>query len=84
MRKSDFSRRLIAENKPTVDDLIYPVFIIEGKNHREPVPSMPKIERLTLDQLISKQNYLSNMGTRILKSVSVIEQEKNPLQKKLN
>lgn len=62
MRKSDFSRRLIAEKQLTVDYLIYPVFIIEGKNHREPVPSMPKIERLTLDQLLIEAEYLSNMG----------------------
>ena len=41
LRKHDFSRRLVAENTLTANDLIYPVFIIEGENHREPVPSMP-------------------------------------------
>ena len=41
LRRHDFSRRLVAENKLTVDDLIYPVFIMEGKNQREAVPSMP-------------------------------------------
>ena len=52
LRKHDFSRRLMAENKLTVDDLIYPVFILEGENYREAVPSMPGVERLTIDQLL--------------------------------
>ena len=52
LRKHDFSRRLMAENKLTVDDLIYPVFILEGENYREAVPSMTGVERLTIDQLL--------------------------------
>lgn len=79
MRKSDFSRRLIAENKLTVDDLIYPVFIIEGKNHREPVPSMPKIERLTLDQLLIEAELLVKYGVPVIALFPVIEQEKKSL-----
>jgi len=50
MRRSDFSRRLMRENRLSVDDLIYPVFIMEGQG-REAVPSMPGIERLSLDAL---------------------------------
>ena len=50
MRRSEFSRRLMRETRLSVDDLIYPVFIMEGQG-REPVPSMPGIERLGLDAL---------------------------------
>ncbi len=45
MRRDDFSRRLMRENTLTVDDLIYPVFVIEGDNSREAVASMPGVER---------------------------------------
>ncbi len=51
MRRDAFSRRLMREQVLTVDDLIYPVFVIEGEDTREAVPSMPGVERLTLDQL---------------------------------
>ncbi|HAO54218.1 MAG TPA: porphobilinogen synthase, partial [Gammaproteobacteria bacterium] len=47
----DFVRRLTRENTLTVDDLIYPIFIIEGTEIRQPVESMPGIERLSIDQL---------------------------------
>ncbi|MGB1310852.1 MAG: porphobilinogen synthase [Leucothrix sp.] len=52
MRKDDFSRRLMRENTLTADDLILPVFVLEGANQREPVPSMPGVERLSIDLLI--------------------------------
>ena len=45
MRASDFSRRLMRENALTVDDLIYPMFVCEGQDTRQPVGSMPGIER---------------------------------------
>ena len=61
LRKHDFSRRLVAENTLTANDLIYPVFIIEGENHREPVPSMPKVERLTIDQFINRSRSFSEI-----------------------
>ncbi len=53
MRAADFSRRLMRENKLTVDDLIGPVFVCEGVSRREPISSMPGIERISLD-LLSK------------------------------
>jgi porphobilinogen synthase len=52
LRRDDFSRRLAREHRLTPDDLIYPVFVIEGRNTAQPVPSMPGIERLTLDRLL--------------------------------
>ena len=52
MRKDEFSRRLMRENRLTTDDLIYPVFIIDGKNRTMPVDSMPGVKRHTVDQLL--------------------------------
>ncbi|HXJ09304.1 MAG TPA: porphobilinogen synthase [Burkholderiales bacterium] len=52
MRRDDFSRRLMRENVLTVDDLIYPVFVIDGKGRSEKVTSMPGVERLSLDRLL--------------------------------
>lgn len=52
MRKDDFSRRLMRENRLTTDDLIYPVFIIDGKNRTVAVDSMPGVQRYTIDQLL--------------------------------
>ena len=52
LRASEFSRRLVREHQVTVDDLILPVFIIEGENQTEAIPSMPGVERLSVDLLI--------------------------------
>ena len=52
MRRDDFSRRLMRENQLTVNDLIYPVFVLEGTGRREAVASMPGVERLSLDNLL--------------------------------
>ena len=52
LRHDDFSRRLARQHRLTADDLIYPVFVIEGRQAAQPVPSMPGVERLTLDRLL--------------------------------
>ena len=52
LRRDDFSRRLAREHRLTVDDLIYPVFVMDGNNATHSVPSMPGIERVTLDRLL--------------------------------
>jgi porphobilinogen synthase len=51
-RKADWSRRLVRENALTTDDLIWPLFITEGEKHREPVASMPGVERLSVDEAL--------------------------------
>jgi len=79
LRKHDFSRRLVAENTLTANDLIYPVFIIEGENHREPVPSMPKVERLTIDQLLIEAGLLVKYGVPVIALFPVVEQDKKSL-----
>lgn len=53
-RRDDFSRRLVRENQLSVDDLIYPVFVLDGSNRRETVPSMPGVERLSIDLLLKE------------------------------
>jgi porphobilinogen synthase len=51
-RRTDWSRRLVRENVLTADDLIWPIFIVDGNNKRHPVDSMPGVERLTVDQAV--------------------------------
>jgi porphobilinogen synthase len=52
MRRDEFSRRLQREHRLTTDDLIYPVFVVEGRRRAEPIPSLPGIRRYTIDQLL--------------------------------
>lgn len=61
-RKDDFSRRLMRENRLSTDDLIYPVFVLEGHQQREPVASMPGIERLSIDLLLEEAAELVELG----------------------
>ncbi|MGZ5043724.1 MAG: porphobilinogen synthase [Methylobacter sp.] len=62
MRYNDFSRRLMRENRLSVNDLIYPMFVTEGSNQRESISSMPGVERLSLDLLIEEAHQLYNLG----------------------
>ena len=62
MRADDFSRRMMRETVLTPDDLIYPVFVIEGSGTREPVQSMPGVERLTLDELAKEAKITLDLG----------------------
>jgi porphobilinogen synthase len=62
MRYNDFSRRLMRENRLSVDDLIYPMFVTEGSNQRESISSMPGVERLSLDLLLDEAHQLYNLG----------------------
>jgi porphobilinogen synthase len=76
MRKNDFSRRLMRENKLTVDDLIYPVFVIEGVNKRENIDSMPGVERLSLDLLVEEARELYILGIPAIALFPVVSAEK--------
>ena len=62
MRRDDFSRRLMRETTLTVDDLIYPVFVLDQAGKRETVPSMPGIERMTIDVLLRETEELVKLG----------------------
>ncbi len=62
MRKDDFTRRLMAENQLSVNDLIYPVFVLEGENQREAISSMPGVERKSIDLLLEEAQELVDLG----------------------
>ena len=62
MRRDDFSRRLMAESQLTVNDLIYPVFVLEGENQKETVASMPRVERKSIDLLLEEAEELVELG----------------------
>ena len=79
LRQHDFSRRLVRENVLTVDDLIYPVFVLEGENRREAVASMPGIERLSLDLLLQEAAELVALGIPAIALFPVVGQEQKSL-----
>jgi len=75
IRRDDFSRRLVRENRLSVDDLIYPVFVLEGKNRVEPVASMPGIVRQTLDKLLHQAEQCVKLGIPAIALFPVIAQK---------
>ncbi len=79
MRTADFSRRLMAETRLTVDDLIYPVFIVEGEGQRVSIPSMPGISRLSIDNLLVEAKELCDLGVPAIALFPVIEGAKKSL-----
>lgn len=62
MRSDGFSRRLMRETTLTVDDLIYPIFVIDGENKRQVISSMPGVERLSIDLLLQEAKEVSRLG----------------------
>ncbi|MDH5470444.1 MAG: porphobilinogen synthase [Gammaproteobacteria bacterium] len=62
MRCNDFSRRMMRETRLSADDLIWPVFILEGDKQREPVASMPGVERLSIDLLVAAATEIHALG----------------------
>jgi porphobilinogen synthase len=82
MRRDDFSRRLMRESQLTVDDLIEPVFVIEGKNHAEPVASMPGVTRVTIDLLLKQAEAWAKLGLPAIALFPVTPKEKKSLNAK--
>lgn len=66
MRYSEFSRRLMRENTLSADNLIYPMFVIEGHSRRQAVGSMPDIERVSIDELVREAEQLASLGVPAL------------------
>jgi porphobilinogen synthase len=62
LRRHAYSRRLVRESRLSVDDLIYPVFVLEGASRREPVASMPGVERLSVDLLVEEAETWQELG----------------------
>ena len=76
MRRDDFSRRLMRENVLTVNDLIYPVFVIEGENKREEIGSMPGVERLSIDLLVKEAQEVAELGVPAMALFPVVGEAK--------
>ena len=76
MREHDFARRMMRETSLTVSDLIYPVFIIEGDNRREPVPAMPGVERLSIDLLLEEARTCAQLKIPALALFPVTPEQK--------
>ena len=79
MRKDDFSRRLMAENQLTVNDLIYPVFVLEGENQKESIASMPGVERKSIDLLLEEAAELVDLGIPAIAIFPVTPSDKKSL-----
>ncbi|PSJ36598.1 porphobilinogen synthase [Zobellella taiwanensis] len=79
VRRHDFSRRLVREHNLTVDDLIYPVFVLPGLQRREAVPSMPGVERLSLDLLLEEAAELVRLGIPMVALFPVINASQKSL-----
>jgi porphobilinogen synthase len=73
MRRDDFSRRLMRETRLTTDDLIQPLFILDGKDRSEPVTSMPGVSRLSIDWLLRQAETLMRLGVPAVALFPVIE-----------
>lgn len=78
-RRDDFSRRLVRETQLSVNDLIYPVFILEGTGQREAVASMPGVERLSIDLLLEEAAELVELGIPALALFPVTPLERKSL-----
>ncbi|WP_444679383.1 porphobilinogen synthase [Halomonas sp. E19] len=74
MRRDDFSRRLMRESTLTAADLIWPVFVLDGEQRREAIPSMPGVERLSLDLLIEEAHEAHRLGIPALALFPVVDQ----------
>jgi porphobilinogen synthase len=75
MRRNEFSRRLMREHRLSADDLIYPVFILDGKNRAEKVASMPGVERMTVDRLLPVAEECTKLRIPAIALFPVIEQK---------
>ncbi len=76
MRSDEFSRRLMRESSLTTDDIIYPMFVVDGKNQRIPIASMPDIERLSADQLLEEVKELVELKIPAIALFPVVAKEK--------
>jgi porphobilinogen synthase len=77
MRRDDFSRRLMRENLLTTNDLIYPVFVLEGESRRQAVASMPGVDRQSLDLLLHTAEQMLELGIPMISLFPVIENRKS-------
>jgi porphobilinogen synthase len=76
LRRHDWSRRLVAEATLSVNDLIWPLFVHEGQNHRDPVASMPGVERLSMDLLVETVGDAVSAGIPAVAVFPVVDSSK--------
>jgi porphobilinogen synthase len=76
MRKEGFSRRLMRETRVTADDLIYPLFVLDQPKRREPVASMPGIERMGIEELLTEAELLLELNISAIALFPVTPQER--------
>jgi porphobilinogen synthase len=79
MRRDEFSRRLMRETHLSVDSLIYPVFVVEGRGQRQPIASMPGVERLSTDELLRECEVLVRLKIPAIALFPVTPTEKKTL-----
>jgi porphobilinogen synthase len=79
MRRDEFSRRLMRETALGVDSLIYPLFVVEGRGQRQPVASMPGVERLSVDELLRECDVLTRLGIAAIALFPVTPRDKKTL-----
>jgi len=79
LRRDDFSRRLVRENRLSADDFIYPVFVIEGSDRSEPVPSMPGVVRQSVDRLLLQAQRCVEPGIPAIALFPVVESSRKSL-----
>lgn len=65
-RKSDWSRRLVSENALSVNDLLWPLFLVEGEGKREAVPTMPGVDRLSVDEAVAAAEEAASFGIPVI------------------
>ncbi|MGE3305506.1 MAG: porphobilinogen synthase [Rhizobiaceae bacterium] len=73
MRKAPWSRRMVQENRLTVDDLIWPIFLIDGQNRRDPIPAMPGVFRLSIDVAVKEAERAARLGIPALATFPNVE-----------
>ena len=76
LRRDNFSRRMVREHRLTADDFIYPVFVIDGQNRREAVPSMPGVERLSMDALLVQAEHCVELGVPAIALFPVVDNKR--------
>src|SRR5919199_331199 len=75
-RRADWSRRLVAENVLTAADLIWPVFVKDGGAAHEPIPTMPGVDRLTIDALVDAAGEAASLGIPVVALFPVVPRER--------
>ncbi|MGO6904358.1 porphobilinogen synthase, partial [Rhizobium ruizarguesonis] len=74
-RKADWTRRLVQENRLTVDDLIWPIFIVPGSGIVDPIPAMPGVNRMSIDKAVEAAREAAGLGIPALATFPNIEME---------